>query len=122
MSTPNRPRLKSIPSATTGPHPAKQAEPRPAVGASRGVAEGVPTALRPDPHAATPPRPDGRFPIAWLHICAPRGATPTATSTCECGRNRSAVGHGKVLALITDHAAHRPVCPLRAPQEGRAAA
>ncbi|QUI35939.1 hypothetical protein H9W91_19090 [Streptomyces alfalfae] len=60
--------------------------------------------------------------MAWLHICAPRGTTPTATSQCECGRNLSAVGHGQVPALIDDHANHRDACPLRAPQEGRAAA
>ncbi|MFH8564145.1 hypothetical protein [Streptomyces sp. NPDC017988] len=122
MSTPGRPRLKSIPSTPTGPRPAEHGGLRPAVGASKGVAEGVPTAGRPDLHGYELPRPDGRFPIAWLHICAPRGAVPTATSRCECGRNRSAVGHGKVLALIDDHAAHRTACPLRSPQEGRAAA
>ncbi|MFP3990295.1 hypothetical protein U9R90_23065 [Streptomyces sp. E11-3] len=122
MSTLDRPRLKSIPSAPTGPRSAKQGGPRPAVGASKGVAEGVPIAVRPDPHAATPPRPNGRFPVAWLRICAPRPAAPTATSRCLCGRDRSAVGHGKVLALIADHENHRDACPLRAPQEGRAAA
>ncbi|WP_206279870.1 hypothetical protein [Streptomyces luteoverticillatus] len=48
-----------------------------------------------------------------LRIVAPgRGAVPTATSTCACGRNRSAAGHQHVLALITDHTAHRDLCPL----------
>ncbi|MEU0020526.1 hypothetical protein ABZ173_22945 [Streptomyces rochei] len=60
--------------------------------------------------------------MAWLHICAPKGTTPTATSRCECGRDRSAVGHKRVLALITDHEAHRTACPLRTHQEGRGAA
>ncbi|QFR02614.1 hypothetical protein F9278_17635 [Streptomyces phaeolivaceus] len=60
--------------------------------------------------------------MAWLNIVAPRGATPTATSKCLCGRDRSAVGHRRVLALITDHTAHRDTCPLRTPQEGRTAA
>ncbi|MFF0034508.1 hypothetical protein ACFYS7_41720 [Streptomyces avermitilis] len=60
--------------------------------------------------------------MAWLRIAAPRGATPTATSKCLCGWDRSAVGHRKVLALIDDHAAHRDTCPLRSFQEGRAAA
>ncbi|MFF8657803.1 hypothetical protein [Streptomyces huasconensis] len=122
MSTPGRPRLKSIPPAPTGPRPAQQGEPRAAVGARKGVAEGVPIAVRPDPRTTTPPRPDGRFPIAWLHICAPRGTVPTATSRCECGRNHNAVGFGRVLALVDDHAAHRTVCPLRGHPEGRAAA
>ncbi|MBT2415735.1 hypothetical protein J7I94_35285 [Streptomyces sp. ISL-12] len=60
--------------------------------------------------------------MAWLTICAPRGAVPTATSRCECGRDRSAVGKARVLALITDHENHRGACPLRTPQEGRTAA
>ncbi|NEC84968.1 hypothetical protein G3I71_03630 [Streptomyces sp. SID12501] len=68
------------------------------------------------------PRGDGRYPVAWLHICAPGRATPTATSRCECGRDRSAVGHPRVLALIDDHTAHRDTCPLRTTTEGRAAA
>ncbi|PJE99792.1 hypothetical protein CUT44_04015 [Streptomyces carminius] len=61
--------------------------------------------------------------MAWLHITAPgRGAVPTARSWCECGHDRSAVGTARVLALIDAHAAHRDRCPLRTPQEGRAAA
>ncbi|OPG10391.1 hypothetical protein B1R27_03115 [Streptomyces sp. GKU 895] len=60
--------------------------------------------------------------MAWLHVRAPHGATPTATSKCLCGRNRSAVGHRRVLALIADHTAHRDTCSLRIPQEGRRAA
>ncbi|MFI5994343.1 hypothetical protein ACIBAC_21205 [Streptomyces sp. NPDC051362] len=87
------------------------------MGEPKGVAEGVPTAVRPDPHPAA-----GPYPVAWLTICAPYQATPTATSKCLCGRDRSAVGKPRVLALITDHEAHRDTCPLRTPQEGRAAA
>ncbi|MEV0443986.1 hypothetical protein AB0I84_45480 [Streptomyces spectabilis] len=88
------------------------------MGAPKGVArKGVLTALRPDPH-----RGNGQYPIAWLHICAPLGAIPTATSRCACGWDRSAVGRRQVLALVDDHAAHRDVCPLRSSQEGRAAA
>ncbi|WP_234326854.1 hypothetical protein [Streptomyces sp. NRRL S-337] len=64
-----------------------------------------------DPH----PTGDGRHPIAWLHITAPRGAIPTATSTCCCGRDRSAVGRIKVLSLIEEHDAHRSSCPWRRP-------
>ncbi|WP_406727832.1 hypothetical protein WJ438_28990 [Streptomyces sp. GD-15H] len=79
--------------------------------------KGVRTAVGSDPR-----RGDGRCPVAWLHITAPRGATPTATSKCACGRDRSAVGHRRVLALIADHTDHRNTCPLRNPQEGSAAA
>ncbi|MFJ5302163.1 hypothetical protein [Streptomyces sp. NPDC088350] len=118
MTTPRpRPAGKGTTTTPTGPRPAELTPPQADLGAPQGVAEGVPTAVRPDP-----PRGDGRYPIAWLHINAPRGATPTARSTCLCGRDRSAVGHARVHALIADHTAHRDTCPLRTPQEGRAAA
>ncbi|WP_371645974.1 hypothetical protein [Streptomyces mirabilis] len=116
MTAPSRPPLKSITSPNGMQH-ADRATPRTAVGEPKGVAEGVPIAIRPDPQQG-----DGRYPIAWLHICAPRGAVPTATSKCLCGRDRSAVGKARVLALIADHEAHRDTCPLRTPQEGRTAA
>ncbi|MCX5296844.1 hypothetical protein OG898_10115 [Streptomyces sp. NBC_00193] len=105
----HRPRssLKSLTQTPTGP---SSAEPAPAAdgsGAPKVVAEGVPSSLRPDPHPA-----DGRYVVAVLHICAPRGAVPTATSKCECGHDRSAVGQRNVLALIQLHTDHRDVCPL----------
>ncbi|MFG2195842.1 hypothetical protein [Streptomyces sp. NPDC048639] len=102
---------------TTRPHDAIHARTRATVGARKDVAEGVLSALRSDPQ-----RGDGRYPVAWLHIVAPRGAVPTATSTCACGRHRSAIGQRRVLALIEAHTNHRDTCPLRTPQEGRAAA
>lgn len=118
MTGPHSPHLDCPTDSTTGPGPAAQPVDRAAVGEPTGAArQGVVTALRPDPR-----RDDGRYPVAWLHIVAPKGATPTATSRCECGRDRSAIGQRRVLALIADHAAHRPACPLRIPQEGRAAA
>lgn len=118
MSTPPRHSLKSLPVTPTGPRAAAQAALGPAVDEPKGAArEGVPSALRADPHQG-----DGRYPVAWLRIRAPRGAVPTAISTCLCGRDRSAVGHTKVLALIEDHTAHRDACPLRINQEGRQAA
>ena len=117
MSTPRRPSLKSLPATPIGPRHAAQPAPGPAVGEPKGAAVGVRTVLRSDPS-----RGDGRYPVAWLCISAPRGAVPTATSKCLCGRDRSAVGHTKVLALIADHTAHRDECPLRTTQEGRAAA
>ncbi|MHB9860318.1 hypothetical protein [Streptomyces sp. YIM S03343] len=79
--------------------------------------KGVPSAFRPDPQ-----RGDGRYPVAWLHIRATQGAAPSASSQCECGWNRRAFGRHRVLALITDHMAHRDTCPLRNSQEGRHAA
>ena len=117
MSTPTCPSLKSLPATPSGLRAAAQVVLGPAVGEPKGAAVGVRTALRPAPR-----RNDGRYPVAWLHISAPRGAVPTATSKCLCGRDRSAVGRTKVLALITDHTAHRDACPFRTTQEGRAAA
>ena len=117
MTAPTTPALDCPTTTPTVPHAAPQHADATAVGGRKGVAEGVPIAVRPDPR-----RNDGRYPVAWLRITAPRGATPTATSKCVCGRDRSAIGRRKVLALIDDHEAHRDLCPLRNPQEGRAAA
>ncbi|WP_331452851.1 hypothetical protein [Streptomyces sp. SS162] len=114
MTTPRRPLLKSLTSATEHPHPATAPAPG-GSGAAKVVAEGVRSS--PDPHPA-----DGRRIVAMLHITAPgRGAVPTATSVCACGRNRSAVGHRRVTALVEEHTAHRTACPLRQPIERTAA-
>jgi hypothetical protein len=116
----NPPPPKSITSTPTGPRAAAPAAPRLTVGEPKGAArKGAPSTPRPDPQTS-----DGRWPVAWLHITAPshRGAVPTAQSVCACGRDRMAVGHRKVLALIEAHTTHRNQCPLRNPQEGRHAA
>lgn len=117
MTRPRSPHLDCLPSTADGPQDAQQSKPGAAVGARRDVAVGALSALGPNP-----PRGDWRYPVAWLHITAPRGAVPTATSRCACGRDRSAVGHERVHALIADHTAHRDTCPLRTNQEGRNAA
>jgi hypothetical protein len=107
----NKPTQKPV----INPQGAVQGPPEPAVGEPRVVArKGVPSALRSDPQQG-----DGRYPVAGLHISAPHGATPSATSRCECGWHRRAFGRKRVLALIDDHTAHREHCPLRNPQEGR---
>ncbi|MFF2061109.1 hypothetical protein ACFVWZ_04775 [Streptomyces sp. NPDC058200] len=49
-------------------------------------------------------------------------ATPTAASSCMCGRDLFASGHHQVLALIESHAAHRTTCQLHTPQDERNAA
>ncbi len=98
-----------------GPQGAVQGPPQPHAGEPKVAArKGVLSALRPDPQQG-----DGRYPLAWLHISAPQGATPSATSRCECGWHRRAFGRKRVLALIDDHTDHREHCPLRNPQEGR---
>ncbi|MDX3631684.1 hypothetical protein PV728_15620 [Streptomyces europaeiscabiei] len=118
MSAPSRPLLKSLPVPPFDPRAAAQAALGPAVGEPTGAArKGVRTAVGPDSQQG-----DGRYAVAWLRISAPGSAVPTATSKCLCGRDRSAVGHTKVLALIDDHSAHRDVCLLRTNQEGRQAA
>ncbi|MFE4912480.1 hypothetical protein ACFRCX_13155 [Streptomyces sp. NPDC056652] len=117
MSTPPRPRLKSLPTATDQPSSAEPAPTPSGSGAPKVVAEGVPSAVLPDPQQG-----DGRYPIAWLRITAPKGATPTAHSWCMCDRDLFAAGHARVLALIEDHTAHRDLCTLRASQEERNAA
>ncbi|WP_330320537.1 hypothetical protein OG927_19490 [Streptomyces clavifer] len=116
MSPQQRQDLKSLPATPTNPSIAEPAPAGSGSGAPKVVAEGVPTAVRPDQHTG-----DSRYPIAWLTITAPRGAVPTATSVCECGRNRFAAGHRKALALIEDHTRHRDLCSLRTHQEGAAA-
>ncbi|WP_381796508.1 hypothetical protein [Streptomyces niveus] len=119
MTAPANPPIKSH-TDTTDPPPAAELRPvPPAVGAPKGVAEGVPTALLPDQQIG-----DGRHATGWVTIRVPRRGTPTATSWCACGRDLFASGHSKVLALSEDHTAHRDACPLRTNtiSEGRAAA
>ncbi|MFE5936033.1 hypothetical protein ACFQ69_11665 [Streptomyces sp. NPDC056470] len=116
MSPRPNPHLKSITPTNERAAAAEQPRHLRAVGASKVVAEGVP--IGSDPHSA-----DGPRIVGMLHVCLPNSrATPTATSRCDCGRNRSAVGQRQVLALVNDHIAHRAVCPLLNPTEGRTAA
>ncbi|RAJ88846.1 MULTISPECIES: hypothetical protein [unclassified Streptomyces] len=118
MTTNPRPRLEGQPATPVRLHAAPQPVDESGVGARKVVAEGVRTARGVDPHGD-----DGRRPIAWLTINAPgRGRTPTATSWCACGRDLRARGQADVFALVASHDYHRTACPLRNPQEGRAAA
>ncbi|MFD4144356.1 hypothetical protein [Streptomyces sp. NPDC058572] len=89
------------------------------VGADKGVAEGVPMAVRPDPQTD-----DGRRPVAELHIVAPPAwaVAPSARSWCSCGRDRNAIGRAAVLRLVADHTEHRDICTRldRAEEGGKA--
>ncbi|MDQ0941791.1 hypothetical protein QFZ67_003496 [Streptomyces sp. V1I1] len=118
MNTPLHPPLEGHTRAN-GLHPAQPALPEAALGVSKDVAEGVPAAVRPDTQQG-----DGRYPIAWLRVTAPTSWCRIALghAWCRCGFERSAKGKSDVLRLIETHAAHRDVCPLRTPQEGRTAA
>ncbi|MFE9298924.1 hypothetical protein [Streptomyces niveus] len=118
MTAPANPAIKSVTATTDHPPVAELRSVPPAVGGSKGVAVGVPTAVLTDRQIG-----DGRHVTGWLTIRVPRKGTPTATSWCACGRDLFASGHAKVLALTEDHTAHRDACPLRSTtSEGRAAA
>ncbi|MER6503217.1 hypothetical protein ABT218_28625 [Streptomyces sp. NPDC001455] len=116
MTTRPRPTLKSLPATPTGPRSAKPTSATSGSSAPKDVGrKAVPSSVCPGPQVG-----DGRRPIAWLTITAPRGATPAATSVCDCGRNLFAAGHRRVLALIDDHTRHRTLCPLRTTEERNA--
>ncbi|MGW6939489.1 hypothetical protein ACWGF3_10850 [Streptomyces xanthophaeus] len=107
MTTHPHPPLEGPTPTPSGISPAEPASAPDCGGAPRVVAEGVPSSVRPDPHAD-----DGRRPVAWLHIVAPPsyGASPSVRSWCSCGRDIFAAGHARTLALIADHAQHRTSC------------
>lgn len=100
------------------PQGAVQGPSRATVGDRESVAEGVRTAVGPDPQSD-----DGRRPVAWLHITAPPDwkVTPSGRSWCICGHDQHAIGRAAVIALLKIHAQHRTLCPLLNPLEGRAA-
>ncbi|MFC5027778.1 hypothetical protein ACQFX6_16910 [Streptomyces sp. DSM 41987] len=112
-----RPDLKSI---TTTPNQPSHAEPAPAPsggGAPKVVAEGVRTAVVPDPH--TPTNQDSRRRVvAVLHIVAPPywDAVPSGRSWCACGYQRQAAGRAATEQLILAHKRHQAACPLINPQ------
>ncbi|MET7658372.1 hypothetical protein ABZT45_27990 [Streptomyces sp. NPDC005356] len=90
------------------PRAAGQRHLRLVVGDGKGIAEGVPIAVRPDPQTS-----HGYRPRAVLHVVAPPDwrVTPSAHSWCSCGRERQAVGRAAVLSLVTAHNEHRDTCP-----------
>ncbi|MFJ6566729.1 hypothetical protein ACIQNU_04870 [Streptomyces sp. NPDC091292] len=136
MSTPSRPRLKSITTTPTRPSVAPQAVDTTAMGGPKVAArKGVPTAVRPDPQTTnpdnpTPDRPGIRIyapPVYRHHYDGARWSkryadTPTAAYACPCGQTDTATGRDDVAVLVDDYDYHRATCPLCSPQEGRAAA
>ncbi|MFI8850248.1 hypothetical protein ACIGW3_08665 [Streptomyces sp. NPDC053499] len=120
MTSPT-PRLKSPNTTPESAPAAQQASHHSSSGTKGDGRQAVISALSAAQQPTSPPTGDGRYPVAWLHVRAPRGASPAATSVCACGRDRYATGQRKVLALIEDHAAHRTVCPLRSPERRNAA-
>ncbi|MGW6138978.1 hypothetical protein [Streptomyces sp. NPDC055140] len=90
------------------PHAAERRHLRLVVGDRKGVAEGVPIAVRPGLRTN-----DGYRPRAVLHVVAPPDwrVTPSAHSWCSCGRERTAIGRAAVLSLVAAHSEHRDTCP-----------
>ncbi|MFD4953814.1 hypothetical protein [Streptomyces sp. NPDC058451] len=143
MSTPPRPRLKSITTTPDDPHAAQPAAPPAAVGEPEDVArKGVRTALRSDRYRTdearhgtedpTPDQPGIRIyapPVYRDHWDGARwskryGDTPTAAYACTCGQIGTATGPRAVAALVTEYDAHKSACTEKpaVPAEGRAAA
>ncbi|GGW52156.1 hypothetical protein GCM10010503_31430 [Streptomyces lucensis JCM 4490] len=142
MSTPPRPRLKSI-TATPATPAAEPAAPRPAVGGPKGAArKGVVTAFRSDRFQSDEARRNAEDPTAerpGIRIYAPPvyrhhwdgarwstrpGDTPTAAYACACGQTGIATGTRDVTALVAEYEAHKSACTGEpaAPTEGKDAA
>ncbi|WP_244315959.1 hypothetical protein [Streptomyces albidochromogenes] len=122
------------PTTPTGPYAALRLVDAAAVGDPKGAArKGVRTSPEPqtgDPANPTPERPGVRIyapPVYRHHYDGARwskryGDTPAAAYACRCGHTGSATGVRAVAALLTKYDLHRDTCPLRSPEEGRAAA
>ncbi|MET9998841.1 hypothetical protein ABZ069_18095 [Streptomyces microflavus] len=93
MNTPPRSTLKSLPSTTTGPRIAEPAPRASGSGAAKVVAEGVPTAVLPDPRTVTGIRPG--LSVRGLE----RGGFPVADWLCACGHHERARGRRAVIEL-----------------------
>lgn len=109
--------LKSLTTTPDRPGPAEPAHTPSGGGAPKVVAEGVRTAVVPDPHTPTGRDPRRRM-VAVLHIIAPPywKAIPSGRSWCECGYQRLAVGRANTEQLILTHKRHQAACPLINPQ------
>ncbi|MFD9032652.1 hypothetical protein ACFVZW_16095 [Streptomyces sp. NPDC059567] len=132
MSDHPNPPLKSNTPTTDRPAVAEQPRHLRAVGASKVVAEGVPSALLPNPSDPTPDQPGIRIhaaPVYRSHYDGARWSTrtdgtPTAAYACACGQTGTATGANSVAALVPEYTAHKTACngavvPLT---EGRTAA
>ncbi|MEU6952929.1 hypothetical protein [Streptomyces sp. NPDC045714] len=107
-------RFKSLPVTPNRPQAANPAAGLAGGGVPKGVAEGVPVAVRSDL------RPQ---PVRWLNVVAPPSfsALVSARSWCRCGYERTARGRSGVLALIEAHTAHPESCPLHHAEGSKAA-
>ncbi|MFD3944068.1 hypothetical protein [Streptomyces sp. NPDC058579] len=118
MSDRPNPRLKSITRTTDCPAAAEQPRRLRAVGASKVVAEGVTSALLPNPGDPTPDQPGIRIcaaPVYRSHHDGARWSTrtdgaPTAAYACACGQTGAATGANSVAALVAEYDAHKTAC------------
>ncbi|MEV6724668.1 hypothetical protein AB0M94_27465 [Streptomyces xanthochromogenes] len=114
MTSPATPRSPGLPlPATTGRENATIAPAHGPVVRQKDDAEGVLSVL---PFTVLTEQDTSTAATAWaaqaLDVKMPFRSTPTARSTCTCGRDRTAQGAQEVRALIDDHAHHRTECPL----------
>ncbi|SEC16321.1 hypothetical protein SAMN05428945_2200 [Streptomyces sp. 2224.1] len=112
MTTPPRPPLKSLPATSDRPSSAEPARTPAGSGAPKVAAEGVLSALRPNPHIASE-RDEERV-FFGLHIVAPPDwrAPTSATAACPCGYQDNARGRTAILRLVEDYMNHKETnCP-----------
>ncbi|MEU4891928.1 hypothetical protein AB0B12_23940 [Streptomyces sp. NPDC044780] len=109
MSTPPRPRLKSLTRTPDQPSTAKPAPTPDGRSAPKDAGrKAVPSAVRPDPHQVTV---SGIMP--GLQIRGLLDRVPVADWLCRCGHHERARGRAAVTELTTR--VHVGECPHRAP-------
>ncbi|MFD4477374.1 hypothetical protein ACFWPU_14855 [Streptomyces sp. NPDC058471] len=86
---------------------------------AEGVLSSLPCTVLTEDEAGAPSTP---WVVGSLDITMPYRRTPTARSTCACGRDITTRGADQVRSLIDAHAYHRTVCDLHHLPERRNAA
>lgn len=106
MTTAPNHRLKSMPATPNTPQAANPTAARMTGGEPKGVAEGVPIAVLPDPHTVTV---TGIRPGLTVRELG-RNQIPAADWLCACGHHERARGRNAVTELTTrarvDHCPH----------------
>lgn len=106
MTAAPNPRLKSLPAIPSSPQAAIPAAAPVTGGEPKGVAEGVRSAVLPDPHTVTVTGIRRGLTVRGLG----RNQIPAADWLCVCGHHERARGQGRVTELTTrarvDHCPH----------------
>ncbi|WP_405778975.1 hypothetical protein [Streptomyces sp. NBC_00859] len=113
MKPPPRSPLKSLPAPSAGPSPAEPPRATTGQSAPKVVAEGVPPAVLPDPHAITV---TGIWPGLKIRGLD-RGEIPVADWLCTCGHHERARGRKAVTELTGRVRVGQ--CPHNAPAQNR---